>query len=206
VNTIRALSEEEITRLKAYRRASYRAHGVVDKFWGVRFTATMGGPSGNVVNGLPDESFITLLTAIRLVYLQKEPAHFERTVKTLRRILPKEFGDALDVIAGNWESSRGPRGIVFRGPTVSMSIWEALDSLINGIVFHQDEQHAVKARLLEQVSPLSDAPLQLTAFLMGQTMVQLDSLVAHALGEPPLRRGPTIDLAALSTVAQSDAD
>lgn len=167
---------------------------MLDRHWDIQFSARPGAPSGEELIGLPDDGFVALLTAVRLAYLKKEPANFHRTSRTLRRVLPDGFSEPLEIIKANWKEALGPKGTMFVGTTTAMSLTEAIDSLMNGIVFHQDPRHDDRAHLLAQLSPLSDVSLQLAVFLLGHAMIQLDSLAAHALGETSLPRAPVVVL------------
>ncbi|MBX3132443.1 MAG: hypothetical protein KF689_03500 [Gemmatimonadaceae bacterium] len=188
-----AFSEDNTRRLVAFRRAAARVHDVLDRHRGQRFSFSIGppGPGREEFEGLPEDTFVRLITDVRLVYLAKQEAYFPRVFNVVRARLDPSLHEHLDIVKTNWELAQG-RGVHFYSNGISMSTREAFEAYMHGELFHQDPKHLKRAELVRRFGYSSLFELQMMTWALAQTIIQLDGFLAYILSEEPLPLGPDI--------------
>jgi hypothetical protein len=141
---------------------------------------------------LENERFRSLALAVRLCYLQREPAHFLRICSLLAQHastehsskpaeLRAQYLDALRETAGDVRVDDGLAPEVYRTN-------EVFDHWVNGLTFHQDTDRRVALQRLESTGARFAWSVQSTTLLLAGRILDLDDVVADCLGEERLPR------------------
>jgi hypothetical protein len=188
------LKAEDGTRLASFREVArqVRDASIIAGAEEIQVAARTG-PPGYVdvyVRLLQDEPFRSLAVAIRLAYLQGEPAHFYAVCNVLHRISgPQLQARVRSVRAGYRDALSGSGLSIGDGQEPdSYTAAEVLDTWLHGLVFHQDPVRQRDATRLLSAGPGFPWSVQRVALLLAGRILDLDDVIAERLSAPQLPR------------------
>ena len=193
---IQTLSETDAYTITAFRRAAGEVYRL---WWPVKlheFRATIlaaGKPDTAALT--PEADFRSLLIAMRQVYMAKEASHIEKVERVLATINDSEIASAVSVVRQDWNRALEARGsIILNVDDAIFSPRAVLDTYLYATVLHQDKHRQQDLDRLRQADPIASLALQLVVCDLSRCIVNLDNVVAYALGEeghngqsPPVR-------------------
>ena len=190
------ISESELQRLQSFRRAAeqVRDASIIAQGQSIKIGTAPGEP-GYVdifVKLLESEPFRSLALAVRLVYMQKEPASFYSICNLLSRegeadLLDKvsdvrrRFSDGLRASENSFHLDDGLDPAYF-------SAQEVFEHWLYGIAFHQDPARQNAVERLAAWGPHFTWRVQSVALQLAGRILDLDDLVADLLAEDRLPR------------------
>lgn len=190
------LSDRERAQLASFRNVAkqVRDASIIAEGHTIEVVSRYGDP-GYVdifVSLLKEEPFRSLALAIRLAYMQGEPAHFYSIANILARHgnntiaaqvaeLRRQYKDALHSKDNQIVVGDGSNMAVFTAQGV-------FETWLYGIAFHQDEDRQDAVRILISTGYEFQMSVQLTALQLAGRIMDLDDLAADFLNEPRLER------------------
>jgi hypothetical protein len=140
---------------------------------------------------LASEPFRSLAMAIRLVYMQREPAHFFSICGLMYRHDP-ESRDRVAALRRDYQAALQDRenGMVLHDGITpeSFTAQEIFETWLYGIAFHQDPERQEAVHRLSSDAALFSMSFQSTALLLAGRILDLDDVVADFLGESRIER------------------
>ncbi len=141
---------------------------------------------------LDEEPFRSLALSLRLVYQQREPAHFYTVYSLVRQRAPTALHERLDAIRAQYKDALANAAFRFAvvqdGKQVWMAPRVALETWMNAAAFHQDSDKQELFRALSHDPNAFKLTTQITALLLCGCVLQLDDTIADVTGEPQLPR------------------
>lgn len=190
------LSSVQLELLREYRKAARRVHARVRPYAQHKFQARIlrrGFP--DEADLIPENDFIALLVAFRLIWAQKEPTNFGRIANLLYPLCMPDDIEYIEIIRRDWkEIPRRPIALDLFGEHFRPG--DVLEAWMNGEVFHQGVDLRRRVELLGELGAMSHLILQLTVRDLCFCVVNLDNLAAHALQENALE--PLVDIGSLT--------
>jgi hypothetical protein len=191
-----ALSDPERWKLESFRRAAkqVRDASIIAQGQSIKLH-TAPGEAGYVdvfVELLASEQFRSLALAVRLVYQEKEPAHFFSVCKVIERYAPTNLSARVEVIRTQYKAAlRASENDIRigdgRDPDVLMAK-DVFESWLYGIAFHQDADRQADVNRLASTGAMFLWSVQATALQIAGRILDLDDVVADFLGETRLPR------------------
>ncbi len=166
------LSAQDREYLALYIRAAERVADRVRPWARFQWSIPIGG--SHAPTQIPDNDFLALLTAFRLVYAKKEPTYFLRIANILYRLRHPELIRYVPQCREGWHRSLDNRIFLQINDELAFHPQRVLDTWINGEVFHQVPELVRDVDRLREIGPMAIVSLQLT--------VRDLSFVIHALG------------------------
>ena len=190
------LTSDESARLESFRRAARQVREASIIAEGRRLEIrTVPDEAGYVevfVRLLGDEPFRSLALAIRLVYQQSEPAHFDSICSLLYREGTEEVKTKVAALRAQYRQAlQGPRGELTVGTdteTHTFTTQEVFDHWLYGVAFHQDSNRQRAVRLLASEGARFIWSVQATSLQLAGRILDLDDIVADLLGGEHLPR------------------
>ena len=193
-----SLQPEERRSLGAFRNAALQIRNASV----IANGATIGFEARVVPAGEPqvhfqllsEEPFRSLAMSVRLVYMQEEPAQFNKVCNILYRngdaTIQRFVADARARYKATLEGNYVTFGLhgAFEGQVAGPQ--EILEAWLYGVAFHQD---AAKQAMAEELAKYQDGAAfpfsvnMITLRLAGVT-IDLDDIIADFLGEPRMPR------------------
>jgi hypothetical protein len=191
-----ALSDPERWKLESFRRAAkeVRAASIIAQGQSIKLH-TAPGEAGYVdvfVELLASEQFRSLALAVRLVYQEKEPAHFSSVCKVVERYAPKSLGARVEVIRTQYKAAlRAAENDIRVGDGLDPDVViakEVFESWLYGMAFHQDANRQADVNRLASTGAMFLWSVQAIALQIAGRILDLDDIVADFLGEAKLPR------------------
>jgi len=137
---------------------------------------------------LPEESFVALLAAVRLVYMHREPANFGHVHQILHQHGGPEIQVAVRDLYSTWKAVLSSGGKAWIG-SEEYTARRMFDTWMNAAVLHQDKKRLEAYELL-RLADDAFAPWVVHGMVLrlAGCIIDMDDLVASFLGEEPLPR------------------
>ena len=192
------LQSNELGSLRAFRKAALQirnasviANGATISFQAI--PSPGDGPSARF-QLLEEESFRSLAMSVRLVYMQEEPANFNKVCNILYRHADASIQQLIadvrarykNVVEGNYIQF-GLHG-EYEGQVVGPR--EVLEAWLYGVAFHQDEDRQWLADELIKYQGGAAFPfaVNLITLRVAGVAMDLDDVIADFLDEPRIPR------------------
>jgi hypothetical protein len=196
-----SISEAERERLGAYRAAAakIRSRTAVDQ----SFSVPMHGEAdGSITIQLMDaEPFVALLAAVRLVYMDKEPAHFYGVCNILWRRGPQDIKDRAAAVREKYrktvEGGHSDMRIdgVHLTPRIEIivddhkySAADVLETFMYGEELHRDIDRREDLERLRSTGGFAAGIAHGMLLALAGRIIDLDDVIADFLGEKQLER------------------
>jgi hypothetical protein len=191
------MNDRERTRVRAYRRAAGKVFHAYKPIATSRMQATLfaTGP----VDLFPESEFVRLLTAIRLVYMEREPGYFFHANNILGRYGDQDLRSEAELLRTRWhEALQGGYDLVFltkdrpsqqaksREDSRQFRPEDVLDTFLNAEYFHQDEARILDLEQLENLGPIVTHFLHVTVWKLTRIVLMQDLLIADLVNESRL--------------------
>ena len=190
-----AFTDNELERLAAFRSVArqVRDASVIAEARSIRVTITgrkRGEPIDVDTSGmLPTEALRSLAMAIRLAYMDKEPAHFFSICGFLRKGASQAQTERIDWLHAAWGSTKeGPQSFGYTLDGERITAGEVFHLWLNGIAFHQDPEKKRKYQILDRDAVFADLAVQATALQLAGRIMDLDDVIAEILDQEPIER------------------
>ena len=191
-----ALTEGERYQLSSFRKAAQQVRdaSIIAEGHRIEIVSKPGQP-GYVdlfIKLLQEEPFRSLALAIRLAYMQGEPANFnavcnllaserDETIRARVAALRQQYRDALRDKDHQIVISDGSHTAIFTAQGV-------FETWLYGMVFHQDPDRQPAVQTLTATGYEFPLSVQSTALQLAGRIIDLDDVVADFLKEPRLER------------------
>ena len=191
-----ALSDPEKWKLESFRRAAkqVRDASIIAQGQSIKLH-TAPGEAGYVdlfLELLASEQFRSLALAVRLVYQDKEPAHFFSVCKVVERHAATNLSAPIELIRTQYKAAlRASENDIRIGDDLEPDVLMAKDvfeSWLYGIAFHQDADRQVDVNRLRSTGAMFLWSVQATALQIAGRILDLDDVVSDFLGEARLPR------------------
>lgn len=190
----RALTQGEEAQLAAYRRAADRLHTRVSPYVSHHFTARiLRRDKADEASLIPENEFIFLLTAFRLIYAHGAPTNFHRVANLVYQVGDDEIKSLVVGFREDWRNAFN-RSVFFTFHGEHFNPRTILDTWMNGEVFHQDPSLQRRVDLLRTYSTLPMLTLQWCVRDACFPALGLDNTAALVLGEK-LKELPGLNVA-----------
>ena len=183
-------------RLRAFRVAArqIREAGPIAAGARIEFGASNDPEEGFQEHAtlLDPDGFRSLATAIRLVTLSKSPGNLPRVCSDLKRRLPSEQHQAVDDIRNRYDRILDKSGTLFQGPVNGklrqFSARQVLHTWLNARLAHYVPDVQADHDALSAAGAYFPFILQAIVLKLAGCALDLDDLIASALGQPRLAR------------------
>ena len=136
---------------------------------------------------LPEESFVALLAAVRLVYMHREPANFGHVHQILHQHGGPEIQVAVRDLYSTWKAVLSSGGKAWIG-SEEYTARRMFDTWMNAAVLHQDKKRQDSYELLRLTGAFAPWVVHGMALRLAGCIMDLDDVVARFLGEEPMSR------------------
>lgn len=186
----------ERDRLSSFRAASrqVREASIIAEGQDIKIQAVPGAPGfvDLVVQLLESEAFRSMALAVRLVYQQGEPAHFQSICGIIHRRCSEAIQQRVATIRQQYHDALRDKDFqVVVGDLNTMAVFTAqgvLETWLYGVAFHQDLHRQPSVKLLTEAGVEFPWVVQATLLKLAGRVLDLDDVVAEVLDEPPLPR------------------
>jgi hypothetical protein len=191
-----ALTDRERFQLSSFRTAArqVRDSSIIDKGHTIELVTRPGEP-GYVdvfIKLLGAEPFRSLAMAIRLVYMQGEPANFLSVCNVLHRHGDEATRTRVAELRTQYQDAlRDPQDGITLDDGLAPATFDAqqvFECWLYGIAFHQDPDRQDSVRRLGEAGFEFSKSFQSTALQLAGRILDLDDVVADFLGETRIAR------------------